>query len=138
MSETYDDEMMRRFVAEEKKTPQEYLDIWRQRADPHRMVFHGDYAPFFGLAQEWVNDLAALRAQLAAAERRTEALEGLLHDARDSLRYVRSWSKTLPPILDDFWIWREGWDCDLELRLDAALAGSVDAPATGGDDVAAH
>jgi hypothetical protein len=120
MGETYDDEMMRRFVAEEKKTPQEYLDIWRQRADPHRMVFHGDYAPFFGLAQEWVNDLAALRARAEAAEARVTALRATLaHIARGE-------------IVDG--TERSFFSAEqMRAMALAALAGSVDAP-TGGDD----
>ena len=65
-----------------------------------------------------------------------DELRALLIEARNHLRFVRSWS-TAPPMREDapasnlhrdFWTWAEAWDCDLELRINAAL-GEVDAPA---------
>jgi hypothetical protein len=74
------------------------------------------------------HEINTLRAQVAA-------LREAMTNARDSLRFVRTWSKyidlqgvlTTTPFKEDFWAWAEGWDCDLELRMNAALA-AVPAP----------
>jgi len=72
----------------------------------------------------------AIEADIHESNAEIERLRTLLTDARASLAFVRTWSEepallahTAPPsrLLDHFWAWAEGWDCDLELRIAAAL-----------------
>jgi hypothetical protein len=71
-----------------------------------------------------------------------DELRALLIEAREHLVFLRSLS-TAPalrddaptsPLKNDFWTWAEGWDCDLELRIDAALGEVDNAPADESGD----
>jgi hypothetical protein len=73
-----------------------------------------------------------LRAENDRLREQVAGLTAALTDAKSSLAFVRTWSKyidlqgllTTTPLKEDFWAWAEGWDCDLELRIDAALTAS--------------
>ena len=67
----------------------------------------------------------ALRAENTALQGQVAGVVTAMTDARDSLRFVRTWSKHIDVhgvlIKEDFWAWAEGWDCDLEPQINAAL-----------------
>jgi hypothetical protein len=88
-------------------------------------LLRGDYRAAQRERDESMGREKALREQVAG-------LTAALADAKSSLAFVRTWSKyidlqgllTTTPLKEDFWSWAEGWDCDLELRINAALAAS--------------
>jgi hypothetical protein len=95
-----------------------------------------DKPPSHVLGNALIDVTNSVIGKLMIYEQEIKRLRMLVNDCNESLSFVRSWSKHAPlneiapdsSLSKDFWAWAEGWDCDLELRIEAALDGTDSTP----------